>query len=437
MRISVIGSGYVGAVTAACLAELGNSVACVDVVKAKVDAINAGKSPIYEPGLDAMIARNLKAKRLRATTDLGSAVRATELTFICVGTPPCGDGSTDLSHIFGAAKAVGNALKGKTGFHVVVVKSTVPPGTSEKVARLIAEASGKRQGTGFGVCMNPEFLREGNAIADFMAPDRIVIGSSGEKARSVVEKLYSKFDAPRLATDLRTAEMIKYASNAFLATKVSFINEMANICQRLGIDVYAVSDGMGHDERIGRRFLSAGAGWGGSCFGKDVKSLVHTAKASGYRPALLEATVALNDAQPAKLVHILHEELKLIRGRRVAVLGLAFKPDTDDMRDAPAIKVIHALLHEGAHVAAYDPKAMDNARRVFHGHNLEFAGSAAAALKGADACLILTEWKEFTKLGRKDFRRMRNPLVIEGRKVLPATRMEGVKYRGLGRISYG
>ena len=437
MRISVVGTGYVGAVTASCFAELGNSVTCIDVVKAKVDAINAGKSPIYEPGLDALISRNLKAGRLSATTSLAKAVAGSELAFICVGTPPKEDGSTDLSYVFSAAKEMGKALKEKTGFRAVVVKSTVPPGTSEQVSKIIAQESGKRAGQGFGVCMNPEFLREGCAISDFMNPDRIVIGAKGAKERAMLRRLYSKFKAPFIETDLRTAEMIKYASNAFLATKVSFINEVANICQRLGIDVYEVAQGMGHDVRIGRRFLNAGVGWGGSCFGKDVKSLVRTAKGVGYKPGLLESAIELNDAQPAKMLSLLHEELKLVRGRKIAVLGLAFKPDTDDMRDAPSIRVIRALLMEGAQAVAYDPQAMEGAKKLFHGSGLSFAGSACEALKGADACLIMTEWKEFEKLGRKDFLLMRNPLVIEGRQSLRNTRMNGVKYRGLGRLSYG
>lgn len=436
MKISVIGSGYVGCVTAACLAELGNSVTCIDVVKEKVDLINRGKPPIYEPGLPELMARNVKSRRLRATTEMKRAVRNSEITFICVGTPSKENGETDLSFIRGAAEGIGKAIKGKNSFHVAVVKSTVPPGTSEEVAGIIAAASGKKAGKGFGVCMNPEFLREGSAVQDFMNPDRIVIGASGKRELKIAKALYSKFTAPLLETDLRTAEMIKYASNAFLATKVSFINEVANICQKLGIDVYKVAEGMGYDSRIGRRFLNAGAGWGGSCFQKDVKSLVFTSKEKGYRPLILESAVVVNNSQPLRLLELLHDELKLLRNRRIALLGLAFKPDTDDMRDAPSIKVINSLLREGASVVAYDPQAMENARRIFNGHNLSLARSAREALKGADACLILTEWQEFAKLGEKDFKRMKNPLVIEGRKILEG-KIPGITYRGIGRLPYG
>ena len=434
MKISVIGSGYVGTVTAACFAELGNSVTCVDVVKEKVDMINRGQPPIYEPGLKEMMARSVKAGRLRATTDLARAVRDSEVTFICVGTPSRESGETDLSYVRSAAQEIGKAMRGKKAFHVIVVKSTVPPGTSEEVAGILAEESGK--GKGFGVCMNPEFLKEGSAVEDFMKPDRIVVGSAGEKERKIIAGLYSRFKVPVIRTDLRTAEMIKYASNAFLATKISFINEVANICQRLGIDIYEVADGMGFDPRIGRRFLNAGAGWGGSCFGKDVKSLVHTARAAGYKPSLLEAAVSLNETQPGRIIELLRSELKILSNRRIAVLGLAFKPETDDMRDAPSIRVIGALVRDGAHVAAYDPQAMGNARRIFHGHGVEFTKGARDALKGADACLILTEWQEFAKLGAKDFRLMKNRLVIEGRRVLPA-RIPGITYRGIGRLAYG
>lgn len=438
MKICVVGTGYVGVVTAACFAELGNSVTCVDVVREKVEMVAKGRSPVFEPGVDELLKRAVKAKRLKATVDLARAVKESGVSFICVGTPSKEDGSTDLSYVFEAAKGIGKALRGKKPFHVVIVKSTVPPGTSEKAARIVAEESGKKAGRGFGVCMNPEFLKEGSAVEDFMEPDRIVVGGQGAKERKIVLSLYSRMKAPVLETDLRTAEMIKYASNAFLASKVSFINEIANICERLGIDVYSVADGIGYDQRIGRRFLNAGAGWGGSCFGKDVKSLIFTSKGVGYRPELLEAAVEVNDDQPLRVVDILHDELKVLRGRRVAVLGLAFKPDTDDIRDAPSLKVVKALLREGAHVVAYDPQAEANARRFFHGSSgIEFAQGVREALKDADACIILTEWAEFSKLGAADFKRMRKPLVIEGRRILKQTRMPGVKYRGIGRLPHG
>jgi len=437
MNISVVGSGYVGIVTAVCFAELGNHVICVDAVKEKVEMINKGEPLIYEPCVEEMLKRALDSGKLCATNDLGKAVAETDVSFICVGTPSREDGSTDLSYVFGAVRDIGKALKKKKDFYVVVVKSTVPPGTSESAAKIIEEESGKKVGEGFGICMNPEFLREGSAVEDFMNPDRIVIGARGKKELETVKKLYAGFKAPLLQTELNTAEMIKYASNAFLATKISFINEIANICEKLGIDVYTVADGMGYDQRIGRRFLNAGAGWGGSCFGKDIKSLVHTAKNNGYRPIMLEAAIEVNEDQPLRVVQMLHDELKVLHGRRIAVLGLAFKPDTDDMRDAPSIKVINALIREGASVVAFDPKAERNARKIFYGTGVEFASSAQDALKGADACAILTEWTEFERLGAADFKRMRNPLVIEGRRVLRETKMKGIKYRGIGRVPYG
>ncbi|MFH1285510.1 MAG: nucleotide sugar dehydrogenase, partial [Candidatus Micrarchaeota archaeon] len=278
MKISIVGTGYVGIVSGACFAEIGNEIICVDVVKEKVELINSGKSPIFEPQLEEMIARNLKQKRLRATLDLQDAVKNSEITFICVGTPPQPSGETDLSYIYGAAEGIGKALKEKKEKHVVVVKSTVPPGTSERVAEIVEKQSGKKRGKEFGVCMTPEFLREGNAVYDFMNPDRTVIGGENAEDIEKVASLFARFKAPIVKTNLRTAEMIKYASNAFLATKISYINEIASICEKLGIDVYEVADGAGFDKRVGRAFLNAGAGWGGSCFGKDVKSLVFTAK---------------------------------------------------------------------------------------------------------------------------------------------------------------
>ena len=434
MNISVVGSGYVGLVSATCFAELGNNVTCIDVIKEKVDAINAGKTPIYEEGLEGMLQRNLSAGRLKATLDFQDAVKNSDVTFICVGTPSSDDGSTDLKYIESAANSIGKALKEKNAYHVVVVKSTVPPGTTEKAASIIERESGKKLGGGFGACMNPEFLKEGAAVKDFMEPDRVVIGASDEKAAGVLEELYSPFKEKTsfLKTNTKTAEMIKYASNAFLATKVSFINEIANMCEKLGIDVYDVADGMGFDKRINRYFLNAGAGWGGSCFGKDVKSLVHTSKQAGYEPQILGATIRVNELQPLKLVEIAESELGDLKEKRVALLGLAFKPGTDDMRDAPSIKVINALLEKGASVTAYDPKAAENAEKIFSGR-IAYTSSALKALEGADACIIITEWPEFKQITAEDYKKMKNPLVIEGRRVLGEHEMSGVKYRGIGR----
>ena len=437
MKVSVVGSGYVGSVTAACLAELGNDVVCADVDERKVRLLNSGKAPIYEPGLDELVRRNVARRRLSATTDLEGAVSGSELTFICVGTPSKRSGETDLSFVHSAARGIGKALRKKRERHLVVVKSTVPPGTCETLIPLIARESGKKAGRDFGVASNPEFLREGNAVADFFEPDRIVVGTNNRSDERLLLRLYSGIKAPILRTNTRTAEMIKYASNAFLAAKVSFINEVANICERLGIDVYDVAEGMGHDKRIGRRFLNAGAGFGGSCFPKDVRSLSFIARSVGYTPRVIEAILGVNERQPLRMVEMARKELGGLKGKRIAVLGLAFKPDTDDVREAPALKIILALVREGARVAAYDPAAEGNARKVLGRRGITYAGSVAEALRGADACLIVTEWREFSRLGSGDFRTMRNPLVIEGRRILRSTRMKGVRYRGIGRIPYG
>jgi len=439
MRVVVIGSGYVGAVTGACLAEMGNNVTCVDVAKEKVELINSGRAPIFEPGLDALVKRNVKAKRLAATTDGSAAIAEADLVFVCVGTPSRDDGSTDLAFIEGAAADVGRALAESKRRVVVVVKSTVPPGTTEKVVGIIEGKSGKRLGKDFGACMNPEFLREGNAVYDFFNPDRIVVGG-GKRDAAVLRKLYARFKCPFLQTDWRTAEMIKYAGNAFLATKISFINEIANICQRLGIDVYEVADGVGLDKRIGRAFLNAGAGFGGSCFPKDVASLIHTARSAGVEPRLIQATLEVNRGQPLKVIWLAKEALgaESLRGKRIAVLGLAFKEDTDDIREAPSLKVIPALLEEGASVVVHDPKALENAKRAFGGR-VDYAQTAREALRSADACIILTAWKGYKRLSPKDLKLMKSrpPVVIEGRDVLPRKRLAGLRYRGIGRKGVG
>ncbi|MEM4389313.1 MAG: UDP-glucose/GDP-mannose dehydrogenase family protein [Candidatus Micrarchaeia archaeon] len=438
MRIAVVGVGYVGSVQAAGLAELGNHVTCIDVDKEKVNAINSGRAPVFEPGLDVLIRKNVKRKKLSATTNGKSAIAESEIVFICVGTPSRADGSTDLRFVEEAASNIGRALAESKKRPVVVVKSTVPPGTTEKIVGIIEKTSGKKFGDGFGACANPEFLREGNAVFDFFNPDRIVVGAQNKMDVTAMRKLYTRFKCPFLQTDWRTAEMIKYASNAFLATKISFINEIANICQKLGIDVYDIADGMGLDRRIGRAFLNAGVGFGGSCFPKDVASLAHTARSVGVEPRIIQAVLDVNAQQPLKTIELAKEALGTLRGKRIAVLGLAFKENTDDMREAPSLKVIPALLKEGASVIAHDPKAMENAKNTF-GEKIAYAESAHAALKGSDACIILTAWKEYKRLSQKDFSLMASKpaVVIEGRDVLPRKALAGLCYRGIGRKSVG
>ncbi len=418
--------GYVGLCSAVGLALAGHDVIVVGRTQSKIESINKGKSPIFEEGLDEALAKLLAQGKFSATSDIAKAVEASDLTFICVGTPSAEDGSIDLTDIKKASEDVGKALTGKQGHHIIIVKSTVVPGTTEQCAIPIIEASsGKKAGKDFGVCMNPEFLREGKALEDFMKPDRVVIGEFDKESGDVLEGVYSSFNAPVVRVPLKTAEMIKYASNSFLATKISFMNEVANLCKKLGIDVYDVAKGMGHDKRIGHRFLNAGVGFGGSCFPKDVSALIHLAKQSGSKADLLETVMSVNEKQKRKIVDILKSKLDL-KGKKIAILGLAFKDGTDDIRDAPSVEVLNELLKSGAHVSAYDPKAAENMRRVFP--NVSYAKSAGEALTGADACLIMTEWPEFAKLTDKDFSAMKGKIVIEGRRLLDKSRakFEGV-----------
>ncbi|MBN1896568.1 MAG: UDP-glucose/GDP-mannose dehydrogenase family protein [Candidatus Aenigmarchaeota archaeon] len=416
MKISITGSGYVGLVTGTCFAELGNRVTLVDVMKDKVEKINSGISPIYEDKLDRMLKKNTGNGRLHATTKLENAIIDTNMTFISVGTPSKSDGSVDLVYIRKVSEDIGKALKKKDTYHTVVVKSTVVPGTTENVILPILEkASGKKAGQHFGVAMNPEFLKEGVAVDDFMNPDRVVIGAIDEKSMEKVYSLYNEFKCEIMKTNPRTAEMIKYASNAFLATKISFSNEIGNMCKKLGIDSYEVADGMGMDNRIERRFLNSGIGYGGSCFPKDVKAIISRGKKEGLSMTLLDAAEHVNRKQPLRLVDMLKEKMSL-RGKTIAVLGLAFKPGTDDIREAPSLLIIPELVRSGAKVKAYDPKGQDNFRREFP--DIAYCSNAYAALDDADACIILTEWDEFKKLEDEDFKRMRGKIIIEGRKTL-------------------
>lgn len=428
MNISVVGAGYVGLITAAGFAEKGHRVACVDVVRSKVEAINGKRSPIYEEGLEEILERHVGVN-LSASMDLRRTVAGSEVTFICVGTPSLENGSIELSYVKESARQVGLALKEKKGFHIVVVKSTVIPGTTDLVIRPILEkASGMKAGAGFGLAMNPEFLREGVALSDFRNPDRIVLGFSDSKTLDVLEKLYSGFNSTLVKTDVKTAEMIKYASNAFLATKISFINEIGNVCKKLGIDIYGVAEGMGLDRRISPHFLRAGLGFGGSCFPKDVKSLAYLSRRLGVKPNMLKAVLDVNESQPARFIELVKRKAGPLRGKRVAVLGLAFKGDTDDVRESPAVKVVRGLLKEKAVVVAYDPQAIVNARAVL-GEQIEYATSSLECLKDADLALIVTEWGEFRNL---DFSGMRHKIVVDGKRMLDSANLgKGVDYEGI------
>ncbi len=418
MRISVIGSGYVGIVTGMGFAHFGNEVIFVDVDNNKVDAINSGEPPIYERGLEQLMKefRN----NYRATNDYEEAISNSDITFICVGTPSSEDGSMDLKYVKAVSESIGERLKEKR-FHVVVVKSTVVPSTTEEVVKpLLEDSSGMRAFEEFGLAMNPEFLREGSAVEDFFNPDRIVLGVQDGRTKGALEELYGSFSCEKLFTGIKTAEMIKYVSNSFLAAKISFANEVGNMCKKLGIDTYEVFRGVGLDHRISPSFFRSGIGYGGSCFPKDVKALVHRARELGEDPRIMDAVIEVNEEQPLKLIELLKKHVPNLRGRRVGVLGLAFKPDTDDIRESRAIPVVRGLLDEGAKVVAYDPKAMDEFSKVFP--EVEYAD--VEEVMKSDAVLIVTEWDEFKDL---DYH---NKIVIDGRKVEKARKEAGV-YEGV------
>jgi UDPglucose 6-dehydrogenase len=428
MDVSIIGTGYVGLTTGVGFAVRGNSVICVDIDKHKVGQINSGLSPIYEPYLDEYLKKVLKEKKFVATTDLRDAISKTSISFISVGTPSRDDGSIDLKYIASTSKQIGEVLKKKEAYHVIVVKSTVVPGTTEEVVQKNLERySGKKAGKDFGLCTNPEFLREGKAMQDFLSPDRVVIGAIDKKSGDVVEKLYAGFKAQVIRTNIKTAEMIKYASNAFLAMKVSYTNEIGNICKRLGIDVNEVMKGVGTDIRISPHFLNAGCGYGGSCFPKDVEALIHRAKELGYEPKLLEEVHELNKRQKVRLVEQLEKKVGGLRNKKICVLGLAFKPDSDDIREASSIAIISRLLERGARVKAYDPKASEHMKKLFP--KVEYAKSAKDAIADSDACLVVTEWDEFKRLTDADFAKMKGRTILEGRRILDrakVTKFEGI-----------
>lgn len=427
MNISVVGGGYVGLITSAGFAEKGHNVVCVDIDSEKVECINSKKSPIFEEGLNEIL-ETVVPKKLKATANLKEAVLESDITFICVGTPADDGGNVDLKYVKEVSKGIGGILKEKDDYHLVVVKSTVIPGsTEETVIPLLEKHSGKKVGEDFGVAINPEFLREGAAIKDFRNPDRVVIGSFDERSGDILEKIYFDFKSPVLRVDLKTAEMIKYSANSFLAVKVSFINEVGNICKKLGVDVYDVARGVGLDHRISPSFLRAGPGWGGSCFPKDVSALAYKAKEVKVEPLILNAALEANRRQPKVFIELIKSRIKL-KGRRVAVLGLAFKAGTDDMRDSPAIPIIELLINEGAFVVGYDPKALENAKKIFE-TRIEYADTLENALKDADVALIVTEWPEFEKI---DFSPMKTKRVFDSRKILNEDLLpEDVEYEGI------
>jgi UDPglucose 6-dehydrogenase len=433
-RVAVVGTGYVGLVTGTCFAELGNDVICVDIDEAKIKKMQDGHVPIYEPGLEAIFARNIEEGRLRFTSSLAEAMAEAEIVFLALPTPPGEDGSADLSYVLGVADELGPLLKKYT---VIIDKSTVPVGTAEQVRERIAA----KTDVPFDVVSNPEFLREGFAVDDFMKPDRVVIGVSSQQARDVMGELYEPITDdthPVLFMNERSAELTKYAANSFLAMKITFMNQIANLCEHVGADVDAVRRGVGSDERIGHRFLYPGIGYGGSCFPKDVLALIHTAGQFGYDFDLLQTVIDRNHDQQKKLV----EKVKRyyegnVAGKTFALWGLAFKPDTDDIREAPALVMINELLAAGATIQAFDPEAMDNVRRVFGDkEGLTLVDSETAALQGADALLIATEWKQFAGASLDQIKQDLNaPVVFDGRNIFDLDDMQraGMYYESIGR----
>ena len=433
MKIAMIGSGYVGLVSGACFADFGHTVTCIDKAEAKIEALNRGEIPIFEPGLDALVAENVKAGRLSFTTEFAGPVGEADVVFIAVGTPSRrGDGHADLSYVYAAAREIAESIR---GFTVVVTKSTVPVGTGDEVERIMRET---RPEADIAVVSNPEFLREGAAIGDFKRPDRIVVGIEDERAREVMTEVYRPLylnQSPLLFTTRRTSELIKYAANAFLAMKVTFINEVADLCEKVGADVQQVSRGIGLDGRIGAKFLHAGPGYGGSCFPKDTLALVKTAQDNDSPVRLIETTIAINDtrkrAMARKVVSALNGD---VRGKKIAVLGLTFKPETDDMRDAPSISIIQALQDGGAKVFAYDPEGMETSKAVLD--NVTYGASPYAIAEDAEALVIVTEWNQFRAL---DFARLKGlmarPVLVDLRNVYKPDEVSrhGFTYASIGR----
>lgn len=429
-QLCVIGSGYVGLVTGTCFADMGNRVTLVDIDERKIEMLQAGQMPIYEPGLAETVLRNTQAGRMRFTTSYEEGLQDAEFVFICVGTPSGVDGEADLQYVRAAAQTIAQTMRHPL---IVINKSTVPVGTGDWTTEIIS--SNQPQPVEFAVVSCPEFLREGSALADFMHPDRTVLGSTDRAAAETVAELYAPLDAPVVITDIRTAEMIKYASNAFLATRISFINEISIICERLGADVTEVARGMGFDKRIGPHFLQAGVGFGGSCFPKDVKALANMAQTHGMHPQLLNAVMEINAFQRRQITLKTREMLGgSVSGKTVAILGLAFKENTDDIRESPSLTVARSLLNQGATVKAYDPVAMDSAGRDVPGINM--CDNPYSAAQDSDALLVLTPWNEFKHLDmRRVLKTMRRPILIDGRNMYSPEelRATGFEYRGVGR----
>lgn len=438
MNIGIIGTGYVGLVTGVCIASKGHKVFCADVIPEKIESINNGKSPIFEEGLDDLLQTALESQLLEATTDVDYVIEKSDVIFICVGTPSLPDGSMNYEYVEEAARNIGRILKKQQKFKVIIVKSTCIPGTTTNhVGPIIEQESGLKVQIGFGLGMNPEFLREGVAVNDFLYPDRVVIGVSDENTKDIMMQCYEGFIAPFVIVDPTSAEMIKYAANTFLATKISFFNEMANLAEKFEADISVITEAVGMDHRISEKFMNSGIGWGGSCFPKDIRALLHKSREFGISSKLLQAALDTNEAQPFEAIRLLKEELgeEKLKNKRIAILGLAFKPNTEDMREAPSIPIINLLLKEGANVVATDPIAVEEAKKLLKHKNLVFVTSADEALNEADACVLVTEWKEYSHLPIENFiEKMKSPIIVDGRRIFNYEKMreKGIRYRGIG-----
>ena len=434
MKITIVGSGYVGLVTGTCFSELGNEVICADSDSAKVDLLKKGGVPIYEPGLDELIKKNVKSGRLTFTTDIKKAVSGSEVVFICVGTPPRDDGSADLTGIEKVSKDIAEHVD---SYKLIVEKSTVPVETGEWVRRTISKFN--KSGSEFEIASNPEFLREGSAIKDFMNPDRVVIGVESERAEKLLRDLYEPLNTKIVVTNIKGAEIIKHAANSFLATKISFINALSNICEKTGADVEQVAEGIGLDSRINKHFLKAGIGFGGSCFPKDLKAFIHISENLGYDFGLLKEVDKINEKQKDLAMEKIRKMLWNISGKVIAVWGLAFKPDTDDIRSAPSIEIIKRLLLEGGRIKAYDPVAMDNSRVELEGDgDIEFCSDVYSAAEGADCVIVMTEWNEFKEVDWDRIKKeMTQPFILDGRNMYDPKKLTelGFTYVGIGRAT--
>ncbi|MDD5773344.1 MAG: UDP-glucose/GDP-mannose dehydrogenase family protein [bacterium] len=436
MKICVIGTGYVGLVAGVCLADLGNNIVCVDINKEKIDKLKQGIIPIYEPGLEEILKNNMKNRRLRFSTDLDAEIKASKVIFIAVGTPSKSNGEADLSAVESVAAHIGKSIN---SYKVVVNKSTVPVGTCRRIAKIISDNL-KNKHISFDMVSNPEFLKEGSAVQDFMRPNRVVIGTEHKKALKIMKDIYDSLFLSTgtyfVATNLETAEMIKYAANAFLATKVSFINEISRLCELVGADVKIVSRGMGLDERIGSKFLHAGPGYGGSCFPKDISGLEFLAKQVGYDFKIAKAVMEVNKNQKLWMVRKIEERIGNVKGKTIGILGLSFKPNTDDMRDAPAIVIINELLKKGAKIKAFDPIAMNEAKKIFSS-KIEFCDDSYSVAQNSDAIVFLTEWNEFREIDFAKIKKLlKNKLVFDLRNMFEPDKIIrlGFEYFGVGRI---